>query len=108
MTHGPKASAHAIYDLKYHFVLTSKYRKELLIGETAEATKKLRIETPIATLGKFSVDMNKNMLAYVASGAIHVIHDNDVRIEEEIKAIDCIANPEAISVMLDPGGSFTH
>ena len=33
----PKASAHAVYDLKYHFVWTPKYRKELLIGEVAEA-----------------------------------------------------------------------
>jgi len=33
----PKASAHAVYDLKYHFVWTPKYRKKLLIGEVAEA-----------------------------------------------------------------------
>lgn len=33
----PKASAHAVYDLKYHFVWTPKYRKELLTGEVAEA-----------------------------------------------------------------------
>ena len=33
----PKASAHAVYDLKYHFVWTPKYRKELLNGEVAEA-----------------------------------------------------------------------
>jgi len=32
----PKASAHAVYDLKYHFVWTPKYRKELLTGEVAE------------------------------------------------------------------------
>ena len=37
----PKASAHAVYDLKYHFVWTPKYRKELLIGEVAEATRKI-------------------------------------------------------------------
>ncbi|MGB6421369.1 MAG: IS200/IS605 family transposase, partial [Anaerolineales bacterium] len=37
----PKASAHAVYDLKYHFVSTPKYRKELLIGEVAEATKEI-------------------------------------------------------------------
>ncbi len=37
----PKASAHAVYDLKYHFVWTPKYRKELLIGEVAEATKEI-------------------------------------------------------------------
>jgi putative transposase len=32
----PKASAHAVYDLKYHFVWTPKYRKDLLTGEVAE------------------------------------------------------------------------
>ena len=38
----PKASEHAVYDLKYHFLVwTPKYRKELLIGEVAEATKEL-------------------------------------------------------------------
>ena len=37
----PKASEHAVYDLKYHLVWTPKYRKELLIGEVAEATKEL-------------------------------------------------------------------
>jgi putative transposase len=40
----PKASAHAVYDLKYHFVWTPKYRKELLIGEVAEATKEILAE----------------------------------------------------------------
>ena len=40
----PKASAHAVYDLKYHFVCTPKYRKELLIGEVAEATKEILAE----------------------------------------------------------------
>ena len=33
----PKASAHAVYDLKYHFVWTPKYRKALLTGEVGEA-----------------------------------------------------------------------
>ena len=37
----PKASAHAVYDLKYHFVWTPKYRKEQLIGEVAEATEEI-------------------------------------------------------------------
>jgi putative transposase len=37
----PKASAHAVYDLKYHFVWTPKYRKELLIGEVEEATREI-------------------------------------------------------------------
>jgi len=37
----PKASAHAVYDLKYHFVWTPKYRKELLIGEVAEAVREI-------------------------------------------------------------------
>lgn len=40
----PKASAHAVYDLKYHFVWTPKYRKELLIGEVGEATKEILAE----------------------------------------------------------------
>ncbi len=39
-----KASAHAVYDLKYHFVWTPKYRKELLIGDVAEATKEILAE----------------------------------------------------------------
>jgi len=34
-----KASAHAVYDLKYHFVWVPKYCKHLLEGEVAEATK---------------------------------------------------------------------
>jgi putative transposase len=37
----PKASAHAVYDLKYHFVWTPKYRKELLTGEVAEAAREI-------------------------------------------------------------------
>ena len=40
----PKASAHAVYDLKYHFVWTPKYRKELLIGEVADATNEILAE----------------------------------------------------------------
>jgi putative transposase len=37
----PKASAHAVYDLKYHFVWTPKYRKDLLTGELAEAVREI-------------------------------------------------------------------
>ena len=37
----PKASAHAVYDLKYHFVWTPKYRKGLLTGEVAEAVREI-------------------------------------------------------------------
>ena len=37
----PKASAQAVYDLKYHFVWTPKYRKKLLIGEVAEAVREI-------------------------------------------------------------------
>jgi putative transposase len=33
----PKASAHAVYDLKYHFVWAPKYRKHILVGEVAQA-----------------------------------------------------------------------
>ena len=39
-----RRSKHAVYDLKYHFVWTPKYRKELLIGEVAEATKEILAE----------------------------------------------------------------
>ncbi len=37
----PKASAHSVYDLKYHFVWTPKYRKEILTGEVAEAVREI-------------------------------------------------------------------
>lgn len=37
----PEASAHAVYDLKHHFVWTPKYRREVLIGEVAEATREI-------------------------------------------------------------------
>ena len=37
----PKASAHAVYDLKYHFVWTPKYRKDLLTDEVAEAVREI-------------------------------------------------------------------
>jgi len=37
----PKASAHAVYDLKYHFVWTPKYRKDLLSGEVSEAVREI-------------------------------------------------------------------
>ena len=37
----PKASAHAVYDLKYHFVWTPKYRKSLLVGEVADAAREI-------------------------------------------------------------------
>jgi putative transposase len=33
----PKASAHAVYDLKYHLVWAPKYRKHVLVGEVAQA-----------------------------------------------------------------------
>jgi len=36
-----KASAHAVYDLKYHIVWTPKYRKALLVGEVAQAVQDL-------------------------------------------------------------------
>jgi len=36
-----KASAHAVYDLKYHFVGAPKYRKAILKGEVGEAAKEL-------------------------------------------------------------------
>jgi putative transposase len=39
-----KASAHTVYDLKYHFVWIPKYRKNLLVGDVAEATKEILCE----------------------------------------------------------------
>jgi len=36
-----KTSAHAVYDLKYHFVWIPEYRKHVLEGEVAEATKEI-------------------------------------------------------------------
>ena len=36
-----KASAHAVYDLKYHIVWTPKYRKALLVGEGAQTVQEL-------------------------------------------------------------------
>jgi putative transposase len=36
-----KASAHAVYDLKYHIVWTLKYRKALLVGEVAQTVQEL-------------------------------------------------------------------
>ena len=36
---GTKASAHAVYDLKYHFVWAPKYRKAILKGQVGEAAK---------------------------------------------------------------------
>jgi putative transposase len=37
----PRASAHAVYDLKYHFVWAPKYRREILVEEVAEAARVL-------------------------------------------------------------------
>jgi putative transposase len=37
----PKASAHAVYKLKYHFVSGPKYRKDPLAGEVAKATQEI-------------------------------------------------------------------
>jgi len=36
-----KASAHAVYDLKYHFVWIPKYRKQLLVGAVAEELREI-------------------------------------------------------------------
>ena len=36
-----KRTAHAVYDLKYHFVWAPKYRKGILVGEVADMVKKL-------------------------------------------------------------------
>jgi putative transposase len=36
-----KASAHAVYDLKYHLVWAPKYRKDVLVGEVAQTVEML-------------------------------------------------------------------
>ena len=36
-----KASAHAVYDLKYHLVWAPKYRKDILVGEVAQTVQQL-------------------------------------------------------------------
>jgi REP-associated tyrosine transposase len=36
-----KASAHAVYDLKYHIVWAPKYRKDVLVGEVAQTVERL-------------------------------------------------------------------
>ena len=36
-----KASAHAVYDLKYHIVWAPKYRKDVLVGEVAQTVAML-------------------------------------------------------------------
>jgi len=40
MQHYRKTS-HSVYDLKYHFVFTTKYRKSILRGEVAERVREL-------------------------------------------------------------------
>jgi putative transposase len=35
----PKANAHSVYGLNYHFVWTPKCRKDFLVGEEAEAVR---------------------------------------------------------------------
>jgi putative transposase len=37
----PQASAHAVYELKYHLVWAPKYRKRLLVGEVAQRARDL-------------------------------------------------------------------
>jgi putative transposase len=37
----PKANAHAVHDLKYHFVWIPKYRKQLLVGAVAKAMREI-------------------------------------------------------------------
>ena len=36
-----KASAHAVYDLKYHIVWAPKYRRDILVGEVAQTVQQL-------------------------------------------------------------------
>jgi putative transposase len=47
---GTRASAHAVYDLKYHIVWAPKYRKSILTGEVGVATKEV-LQRAAATCG---------------------------------------------------------
>jgi putative transposase len=58
-----KASAHAVYDLKYHIVWTPKYRKELLVGEVAQAVQDLF--HPIAAAYDMEIDTMEVMADHV-------------------------------------------
>ena len=49
-----KASAHAVYDLKYHFVWAPKYRKRILVDEVAQAARE--ILTQVAEAYDMEVD----------------------------------------------------
>ncbi len=39
-----KASAHAVYDLKYHMVWAPKYRRDILVGDVARAVQELFVQ----------------------------------------------------------------
>ena len=43
-----KASAHAVYDLKYHLVWAPKYRKDILVGEVAQTVQQLFVQIAAA------------------------------------------------------------
>ena len=58
-----KRSAHAVYDLKYHFVWVPKYRKDILVGEVAETVKTLFNE--IATAHDMEIDTMEVMADHV-------------------------------------------
>jgi putative transposase len=50
-----KASAHAVYDLKYHLVWAPKYRRDVLVGEVAQAVPELFVQ--IATAYDIEIDI---------------------------------------------------
>jgi putative transposase len=54
-----KASAHAVYDLKYHIVWAPQYRRDVLVGEVAQAVQELFVQ--IATAYDIEIDTMKVM-----------------------------------------------
>ena len=44
----PQASAHAVYELKYHFVWAPKYRKRILVGDIAQRTRDMFQQIAVA------------------------------------------------------------
>ena len=59
----PQASAHAVYELKYHFVWAPKYRKSILVGEVAEAAREIFVQ--VATAYDMEIDTMEVMEDHV-------------------------------------------
>ena len=58
-----KASAHAVYDLKYHIVWAPKYRKDILVGEVAHTVQELFVQ--IAAAYDIEIDTMEVMADHV-------------------------------------------